>query len=332
MDKHFLSCDWGTSNFRLRLVSSEDLQVLDEATSDQGVGELSKAWQAKGSGNEEERTRFYMDVLREHVAALKSRSGISLDGARIIISGMASSTIGLINLPYEALPVPTDGSGLSTHTYEPDESFPHPVLIISGLRSDDDVMRGEETQLIGCLSQEMVAYSGPQLIVHPGTHSKHMTIENGRITGFRTYMSGEFFKLLSTHGILRDNVKINPFRDEARQAFEKGVADSVGVPLLHAAFKVRTNDLFGALSKEDNYHYLSGLLIGSELQELSLEPHARKFLCCGPGLFRQYSLALHTLALDATMEIFPPEWEEGAVVRGHAKVLKHLGAGISMST
>ena len=324
MQNHFLSCDWGTSNFRLRLVSLADLHVVDEVSSDKGVGELAKTWRAKDEKSEEERVRFYKNVLIEHVAQLKARVHEKLDDMPVIISGMASSSIGLANLPYQKLPIPTDGSGLKTQSFEPDEEFPHKILVISGVKSDDDVMRGEETQLIGCMTPEMEQYEGAQLVIHPGTHSKHITIQARQVTGFKTYMSGEFFKLLTTHGILRDNVVANAITDDALPYFEQGVRDSVGELLLHAAFKVRTNDLFQKMSKEANYHYLSGLLIGTELNELKKVEDMMMRLCCGPGLFQQYSVALRILGLDEKVAVFPPEWEEGAVIRGQAKILAKL--------
>jgi 2-dehydro-3-deoxygalactonokinase len=321
MSNHFLSCDWGTTNFRLRLVTRDSCEVLAEATADSGVSNLAKAWGEKGGGDEAARVDFYTEVLRKAVEELKQTTEVSLEAMPVVISGMASSTLGLVNLPYAALPVPVDGSGFRTHIIEPSPAFGHPILLISGLRSDDDVIRGEETQLIGCLTPEMESYTGDQLVIHPGTHSKHIVIAGGQITGFATFMTGELFKLFSTHGILRDNVTINPFSASAVGPFEQGVREAGDNPLLHAAFRVRTNDLFGRWSKEENYHYLSGLLIGTELQSLAGRKE-RCYLCSGPSLHEQYATAIKLLGLDTQVHILSPEWEEGAVVRGQAKVLK----------
>jgi 2-dehydro-3-deoxygalactonokinase len=322
MSNQFISCDWGTSNFRLRLVSLPELDVLAEESSDQGVGELAKAWRAKGEGTEDARFTFYMDVLKAQVKKLEERWDQALDNVEVVISGMASSTIGLVNMPYKHLPVPLDGSGLKTKLFKATADFKHDILLISGVETEDDVMRGEETQLIGCLTDDILDHDGEQMVVHPGTHSKHITIKNGQLTGFNTYMTGEFFKVLTTHGILRDNVLANTLGADS-PGFAKGVQDSLKAPLLHSTFKVRTNDLFGHLSKEDNYNYLSGLLIGTELQSLQ-NIHIPVFLCCGPTLVKQYSAALEVLGLTHGIHIFPSEWEEGSVVRGQGKVLNHL--------
>ncbi len=322
MPTHFLSCDWGTTNFRLRLATADGAQVLAEAESDKGVSNLQKTWKEGGVQDEAARLRFYTDVLRDATRELQSRAGQGLQNLPVVISGMASSTLGLINLPYQSLPVPVDGSGFRTHRIGASEDFPHDILLISGLQHrEQDVMRGEETQLVGCLTPEMETHSGDQLIIHPGTHAKHITVSGGEITGFKTFMTGEFFKILSTHGILRDNVVINGFSDAALSPFEQGVQASLQQPLLHAAFRVRTNDLFARFSKEENYHYLSGLLIGTELQTLRDSGPEKKYLCAGPSLHAPYTAALRVLGLDEKVKSLPPEWEEGSVVRGQAKVL-----------
>jgi 2-dehydro-3-deoxygalactonokinase len=44
--------------------------------------------------------------------------------------------------------------------------------------------------------------------------------------------------------------------------------------ILRAAFLVRTNQLLAKLSKKENYFYLSGLMIGAEIKDLSLAKKA----------------------------------------------------------
>src|SRR5438128_2148740 len=118
MDNYFISCDWGTTNFRLRLVGLPGLNVDAEETSDKGVAELAKIWQQKGIQDERKRMAYYMDVLKDQAARLEEKAGQPLAGIPIIVSGMATSTIGLMNLPYQQVPVPLDGSGLKSHTIE----------------------------------------------------------------------------------------------------------------------------------------------------------------------------------------------------------------------
>ncbi|MGS0465992.1 2-dehydro-3-deoxygalactonokinase [Cobetia marina] len=64
-------------------------------------------------------------------------------------------------------------------------------------------MRGEETQLAGLVAAQP-GYSGAVCL--PGTHAKWAQLENGSITGFTTFMSGELYKLLSQDSVLKHSV------------------------------------------------------------------------------------------------------------------------------
>ena len=125
-------------------------------------------------------------------------------------------------------------------------------------------MRGEETQLVGCLDEDIVK---EQLFVFPGTHSKHVIVKDRIVVDFKTHMTGEFFELLSKKSILSSNVEGGDLSEPSLESFKKGVKESLVSELLHSSFLVRTNHLFHKLSKQENYFYLSGLMIGAELKE-----------------------------------------------------------------
>jgi len=318
--KEFLSCDWGTSNFRLRVIRTPELEVLAEETSDEGVSKVLKDWQATNDKDDNKRAAFYFDILKKHIAQLEKKLNRTLDGVQVVISGMASSSIGFADLPYQPLPISTDGTDMQSKTFKATDDFKHEVLLLSGVKSDDDVMRGEETQLIGCIKPDMDKYDGEQLFVHPGTHSKHITVKDKHITAFKTFMTGEFFKLLSTQSILHENVAEDAAFKKDSRSFASGVRDSLNANLLHAAFRVRTNDLFKKLTKKDNCLYLSGLLIGYELQELK-HSKAKIYLASGASLADQYALALSTLEIEHKVTVLPPEWVDESVIRGQYKIL-----------
>ena len=48
------------------------------------------------------------------------------------------------------------------------------------------------------------------LACHPGTHTKWVAARDGRITGFRTVMTGELFALLKEHSILASRMRAEP--------------------------------------------------------------------------------------------------------------------------
>jgi 2-dehydro-3-deoxygalactonokinase len=271
--KRFISGDWGTTNLRLRLVDSENQQVLGEITSSQGIAATFGEWQQRASDGQQrgsQRLSFYQSILLRQIHLLQEQAHLSLEGLPLVLSGMASSSLGMLELPYQPVPFGATGKELYRRDIPASTDFHHHILLVSGVRTADDVMRGEETQLIGCLPP---GDKSERLFIFPGTHSKHVRVRDGQALSFSTYMTGEFFHLLSTNSILAGSVTLPssqvplPYSQAVLPpSFKKGLEDSRHSGLLHNAFLVRTNQLLGHLSKEDNYYYLSGLLIGEELR------------------------------------------------------------------
>lgn len=258
MTTPFISCDWGTSSFRLRLVEND--RILAAITSPYGIATTFESWRHSGLP-ETRRLQFYQTFLKEQIQLLQYKTRITLNALPLYISGMASSTLGMLELPYQHLPA--KATELQTAYLEATSEFPHPTTIISGLRTENDVLRGEETLLLGALPETPETRA---LYILPGTHSKHIYLEDNKITNFKTFMTGEFFSLLTKHSVLSASLAepIYP----APEAFKNGLRTGHGSHLLHAAFLTRTNHLFNIYSKEENYHFLSGLLIGAELASL----------------------------------------------------------------
>src|SRR5689334_12165618 len=109
----FLSCDWGTSSFRLRLVEIMNAKVIAEENSDQGIAKVFNLWE-KADQQEDLRFSFYADMISQRIQSIGQKLNCSLDGVPVVISGMACSTLGMIDLPYKQLPFFTDGSDLVT--------------------------------------------------------------------------------------------------------------------------------------------------------------------------------------------------------------------------
>ena len=142
-------------------------------------------------------------------------------------------------------------------------------------------------------------------MVLPGTHSKWVDVEAGRIAAFRTYLTGELFGLLRHHSILG---RLMTADDSARPldgaAFDAGCAASLNGSgtLLHALFGVRTLGLFDRLTSEAAPDYLSGLLIGEEVREaLAVSPTASgEIHLVGRGdLAERYTRALASAGVTA---------------------------------
>src|SRR5258708_30558283 len=117
---------------------------------------------------------------------------------------MASSNIGMNELRYKEIPFNVNEPGLVIKKMEAADEFKHSIVLISGVKTIDDAMRGEEKQLAGCVDENA---EGEQLFIFPGTHSKHVRVKDQFITGIKTYMTGEFFELLSKKSILSSSVE-----------------------------------------------------------------------------------------------------------------------------
>lgn len=315
----FLSCDWGTSSFRLRLVNTADKSVTHEYFSDFGIKEAHKAWKDANKVQDQDRQQFYLNHIQKAVKTLEGISGEDLEGWMIICSGMVSSSVGIKELPYASVPFPTSGQGMEMHLFSPSETLNHPLIIFSGLKTEHNVMRGEETQLIGLITQ-LPDFKGEGIFIFPGTHSKHIFVQSGEITDFCTFMTGEVFKLLSQHSLLSNSIEENFEMDLTAHAaaFEKGVLDGSNKALLSALFNVRTNDLFGHFDKKGNYHYLSGLLIGNELRDLVNTSDKNVYLCTEEKLNQPYSAAIEIMKIPATL--ITPKTVSTAVVQGQFQI------------
>ena len=177
---------------------------------------------------------------------------------------MIGSRQGWIEAPYVAMPGESRRFGRGLMTTPGGELAIVPGARCVGAAGVPDVMRGEETQLVGAIGQDEPRV----LAVLPGTHSKWAIVERGRLTEFVTFMTGELYAVLLAHSILgRMAAAAAGTATERGGAFVRGVArGSAGDGLAHAIFGARTLALAGDLAPEDVGDWLSGVLIGDEIR------------------------------------------------------------------
>jgi 2-dehydro-3-deoxygalactonokinase len=252
----FLSCDWGTSNFRLRLVESKTLEIIKEVVLPEGIASTFSTWK-KLQLPESKRISFYKKTLQKAIDRLGPLGQAPLS---LILSGMASSSLGLLELPYQKFPFGLDAGDLKFAFIEADDNLAYPIYLISGACTEDDIMRGEESILLGCAGEEKETGT----YIFPGTHSKHVFVQDSKAIGFKTYLTGEIFDLLVTKSIIGNSVV--PGNDIS--SFIQGVRESEREDLLHSIFSIRAKDILHGTDHVQNYQYLSGLLIGTELRKL----------------------------------------------------------------
>jgi 2-dehydro-3-deoxygalactonokinase len=136
----------------------------------------------------------------------------------------------------------------------------------------------------------------------PGTHSKWAQVAGGNIAAFKTFMTGEFYALLSQHSILAKTCL--PDAPLKKEVFIDGVMQSQKPGgLLHHAFSARSLALFEKLNPAQSSSYVSGLLIGEEIKsaKADLMADGSPLLILGNGqLTQRYGFAMAALGLTAT--------------------------------
>lgn len=289
-----IGLDWGTTSLRAYLFDG-DGRVLASRTSSMGVMRLPRP--ADLGGCDDAFEKLCGDWLEARALP-------------VIAAGMVGSVQGWKEAPY--VRTPADLAPLARGLVPVRSGRGVDVHIVPGLLQDGalpNVMRGEETQVLGALvSDDALRRSPRALLGLPGTHSKWVFVEGGQVTRFFTFMTGEVFGVLREHTILGRGMQ--PADEPHDAAFLRGVDTArhhgqAGV--LATIFSTRTLGLTGQLPAREQADYLSGLLIGHELAGLSAVLSAEGFtwpdwtlgLIGDVSLCRRYRLALaHAQGLD----------------------------------
>ena len=257
----FIAVDWGTTNRR--------------------------AWRIEGGQvtQEFEDSRGVLLIEQQDFPAAVSEIRQRLGDYPLLMAGMIGSTRGWVEAPYAPCPAGLDDIASVLAWAEQDRT-----AIVPGLSSADppDVMRGEEVQIFGAVAAGLVPADA--LVCHPGTHNKWVTLSGGKVTGFRTVMTGEMFSLLQKHSILSDLLKDEMAVDDA---FCDGVAQGLeGDAVTAELFTVRAGVLLGQRRREDATDYTSGLLIGADIGSSIVGHEGEVFVMGRPELTRLYAAAL----------------------------------------
>lgn len=264
----FVAIDWGTSSFRAWLIEHD--QVADYLQTDQGVKNFTS-----GSHGE-----YLAKVLSKWHG--KYEATISI--------GMIGSSIGLYETAFSPLPI--DINEVSDSLVQVPKIEP-PLYIVPGVSKIGDVMRGEE-------SQSLASGLENGLVISPGTHSKWVEVKNGKITDFRTYLTGELFEILRNHSTLSkatdSSAKLSASKD-----FVEGLS-AEATDLTHDLFAIRANWLQGK-SEDSSREYLSGLLIGAEIKSAKNWCKASEArIVASDSLAAIYIFALAHFGITATVE------------------------------
>ena len=236
-----IAIDWGTTSARAYRLDAQG-EILDRRSAPLGVQQV---------------------IPGGFPAALKRLLGDGVDAdVPLLACGMIGSRQGWIEAPYVHCPARPEEIAANLSWVDGTRLAIVPGLICHDADGVPDVMRGEETQILGTLDGALPSL--PRLIVLPGTHSKWVRVGPDGIEAFATFMTGELYALLQQHSIL-GRLATTGASDET--AFARGVRMSLRDKgaLPHDLFTARTLALTDALAPEGVPDYLSGLLLGAEV-------------------------------------------------------------------
>lgn len=288
-----IGVDWGTTHLRAYLIG-EDGRVTARARSPAGLMSVPPGG--------------FEDALREAIADLAAAA----PGAPVVMSGMVGSRQGWVEAPYVA--PPADLAALAAAAVTVDAPSVGQVRLVPGVAvgmdggTYADVMRGEETEVLGALHALGLADA---TLVLPGTHAKWVTVEGGAIRHFRTYMTGDVYAAVSGHTILSRTMG----RGGDEEGFRKGLAMArelvAAGDLLTRLFTIRAEGLMGRIADDAAPDVLSGLLVGAEVA--SGAGSAREVVLVGASeLATRYAAALE--AFETPVMMAPGE----SAAYGHA--------------
>jgi 2-dehydro-3-deoxygalactonokinase len=214
----------------------------------------------------------------------------------IQLCGMAGSRNGWREAPYASSPADESGWRAGALRLSLDEA---PATILPGISGQTpagapDVMRGEETQVFGALRLRPELVDGSCLVL-PGTHSKWVSVEGGRILGFQTFFTGEMFGLLRDRSTLTKVASPQAVDLHSPEAFDQGLQAAAGGALLGSLFQARSRQLLCGESPAWALSFLSGLLIGAECREALAAFRADRYILVGErGLADLYARAFQS--------------------------------------
>ena len=269
----FIAGDWGTSRLRLYLCDT--------------AGNVLARGEGEGASVPDCAARFAAAV-----APWDKAHGL----LPAVLSGMVGSTIGWREVPYLKCPARPSAIAAAALRFDAEDRGIAilPGLTCRGKTGAPDVMRGEETQILGALRLHANLAKGRHLFCLPGTHAKWVSVTDGAVTQFQTALSGELFELLRRHSVLaRDSGEV----DAQNPAFLLGLdfaRQNRKADLLYLLFSARSRVVTSEMARSDAASYLSGLILGKDIATAMalFEFDGPVQLICTPALAALYGKAL----------------------------------------
>jgi 2-dehydro-3-deoxygalactonokinase len=239
----WIAVDWGSTHLRVWAVNTND-QVIARDWSEQGLNNIQE------NGFERALLDLVEPWLDEGVVT------------KVVACGVVGARQGWCESAYQETPCHPLQDAQFTKVNCKDNRIS--VTIVAGVMQAHpvDIMRGEETQIAGFLSDQN-DFNG--VVCLPGTHAKWALIESHQLMHFTTFMTGELFDLLANHSVLKHTVAAQGWQPEA---FARSLQQAYSEPSLVTAqlFSLRAGAIVDGLPAAEARARLSGLLIGLELK------------------------------------------------------------------
>ena len=317
----YLAVDSGTTNSRVWLM--RDLQIIDRRQVEVGVRNTALNGDAT----------VLMSGIRKALRALRDSSKSLADPRLGVAAGMITSNLGLHEVRHAEAPAGIDELALKVEKRVFPQIDSLPIYFIPGVRSgptdatpgevgDIDIIRGEETEVLGALKE--LGLNGPLLYIHLGSHTKLIKVDSSnRIVGGRSTLAGELFQAVRSHTILRDSLPENFVESLDLSLLDQGfdLAESHG--FLRALYLVRVLQLNFRYSKERIQSFLLGSILSEEFRCLDSllkeEPH-RSFVLSGlANLQPAWRHVFHRRKQDVLS--LSPDQTEASFLRGLYEIL-----------
>ena len=248
--KYLIIGDWGTTNLSLYLYKIQK-------------GASLQLDSRKGCG-----AKFCND-FEQYFHELTANWYEQYGDIAVILSGMVGADIGWKDAGYKKCPVSAAQLANAPIQFL---SRGRNITIISGAECRNrlghpDIMRGEEVQLLGWLTNQ-TSVQNSQILCLPGTHTKWALTKQNTIAEFLTIPSGELYNIISKHGIYVDN-SADGSPDTDMEIFQDTVAHIYKSPKLNfinTLFSVRSKRVLGQMNNDQARSYLSALIIGFDVR------------------------------------------------------------------
>ena len=307
----YITIDGGTTNTRICLTDGNEIRD-------------KRAYKVGARAGMDNRSML-KETVKNGIKDILSDNRLSEnDIAQILASGMITSEFGLCELSHITVPAGISELHNSMKNVVLEDISPIPFTFICGVKTpctsidNADMMRGEETELMGIISE----FAGECVYVLPGSHSKIIkTDKHGRITGFTSMLTGEMAAALSQNTILKDAVDFSG-SDLNEEYLLSGFDFCRKNGINNTLFKVRILKNIFRENGDRTYSFFLGAVLCDEILEI-LKHGTEKIIIGGNSRLKEASHMLLKHRSNADTVCITPEKADIAASVGMVKIFEY---------